>query len=148
MAANIDAEEVVAELEARLDRILKAEFGDSVSWGTGRYTDKDLSVRITFPLAIVNIARTMDLRRLFERVAPRFGLLASDFDLPLFSRGNPAVLTRLDLSRPKYPFILRDIDSGILFKVAAEFFIAARAKATRTENPEDPAACLHRAEGA
>jgi hypothetical protein len=110
----------------RVNGLLRAEFGDRIAL-RGRHDDTN--VRFSFEIKIGTPERQADaLRRDFALLAPFFGLVDLDFDLPLtLHNGRPCKLVEVKGRSGKYPFVVQTED-GKRWKIGPETFLAARAR--------------------
>lgn len=125
----VQKEEAAAAIERRLNKILKAEFGDEAHVATGTYTETEIRAIIKIQFYAAGEAQKANMRQQFERIGQFLGLVPSDYDLPLLLREAPVALERIEPERRKYPFIVRIIRSGALCVVGPDIFLAARARA-------------------
>jgi hypothetical protein len=121
------ATQEVRDLEQRVSRALKAELGDRVTMAGGTFDATQLTLRVKISLGN-DETRTAAVREQFNRIAPLYSLLPSDFDLPLTINGLPGKLVRIEPQRPKHPFVGQTKD-GRTWKLTATTFLAARGRA-------------------
>lgn len=117
----------VADLAREALEVLKAHFGDRVSAAGGSFGATSATLKFEFAASSSQEDQTAAVRAKFNEACARFGLEASDFDLPLVVNGRSVTLTALHLGRPTYPFTGKAAD-GTLWKFGPNTFLIARGK--------------------
>jgi hypothetical protein len=126
------------EIEAKVEAVLKREFGDQVRMDGGSFDALTLTLRVKLPL-VSGEAQKVALREQFIRVGKFLGLVPSDADLTVIVRGRRYKLVGVELGRSKYPFVVAS-DDGDRLKVTADSFLVARARAGTADQQRKDAA--------